>query len=205
MTAANKKDQEYLILDNTVDLPLRLDAGECEGRFLKALRDEKRIWANKCPKCGRQLVVPRPVCAHCYDVEMTEWVEQGDEGVLEHFSISYYPFVHPRTGKIKPVPWANGIIRLDGGAQIWHEVVPPDPAQLKIGDRYKAVWKEEGRTGFIWDILHFEKVASDAPAKALAKADKEPPQLKEPHSLPGMLKVTYHHAPVTLPAGFLLQ
>ena len=158
MTSEKKGAQELLAMNFLVSLPCRFDAGPNMGFFLTQMRDHKKLWANKCPKCGRFAIPPRTFCGRCLGVKMTEWVEQGDEGVLQTFGVVYYPFVQPNTGQMQPVPWANGVIRLDGGAFIFHYVWPPDPEILKVGDRYKAVWKQEGRTGEYNDIRYFKKI-----------------------------------------------
>lgn len=159
MTTAKKGAQELLATNFLVSMPCRFDAGPYMGFFLTQMRDHKKIWANRCPKCGRLSSPPRAFCGRCHGVEMTEWVEQGDEGVLQTFDVVYYPFVQPNTGQMQPVPWAHGTIKLDTGAFFAHYLVPPDPEKLKIGDRYKAVWKEEGRKGEFHDILYFKKIA----------------------------------------------
>ena len=158
MTTEKKEAQELLAMDFVVSLPCRFDAGPYMGFFLTQMRDHKKIWANKCPKCGRLTCPPQVVCGRCHGVEMTEWVEQVDEGVLQTIEVVYYPFVQPSTGEMQPVPWAHGRILLDTGAVFHHYAVPPDPEKLKIGDRVKAVWKEEGRMGEFHDILYFKKV-----------------------------------------------
>jgi len=158
MTTEKKEAQEFLAMDFRVSLPCRFDAGPYMGFFLTQMRDHKKIWANKCPKCGRLSSPPSAFCGPCLGVEMTEWVEQVDEGVLQGFDVVYYRFIQPNTGEMQPVPWAHGFIELDTGAFFWHYVVPPDPEKLKIGDRFKAVWKEEGRKGEFHDILYFKKV-----------------------------------------------
>ncbi len=161
VTAARKLEErapEYLFVRTRALLPMRYDAGIYRSRFFVELRDHKKIWANKCPSCGRLFCPPEAACYFCHGVEMPEWVEQADEGVLQLFQVVYFPFTNPMTGVAEPVPWAHGNILLDGGAPFHHRLVPADEKVLKVGDRYKAVWKEEGRTGHFWDILYFKKV-----------------------------------------------
>ena len=152
-----KQAPEFLFVKTRARVPLRYDAGRYRSRFFAELRDHKKIWANKCPSCGHLHCPPDPYCYLCHGVECTEWVEQADEGVLQGISVVYFSFANPITGEVEPVPWAHGRILLDGGAIIGHRLVPPDEKVLKVGDRFKAVWKEEGRTGYFWDILHFKK------------------------------------------------
>lgn len=154
MTEETKKqEQELLAMPFLIRIPVREDAGPTMGRFLLALKD-KKIWANKCPSCGRMAIPPRSFCGRCLGVEMTEWIEMADEGTLEGIEICFFDFIQSNTGEVQKAPWAMGKIRLDGGALIEHFVWPPDPSKLKIGGRYKAVWNET-RKGEFHDIVHF--------------------------------------------------
>jgi len=158
MTTEEKGAPELLAMDYPLSLPCRFDAGRYMGRFLVELRDHKKIWANKCPKCGRISCPPVTFCDLCHGVEMTEWIEQGNEGELRSAEVVYFEFVQPSTGKVQPVPWAHGSVLLDGGASLGHYLAPPDPTKLKRGERYKVVWKEKGRVGDVHDIQHFTAV-----------------------------------------------
>jgi uncharacterized protein len=135
----------------------------------------------------------------------SDWVEQPDEGVLEVFEIHYYEMIHPRTGKVQPVPWANGLIKLDGGAYIEHYLMPPDPKAHKLGDRYKAVWKEEGRTGSVFDIQHFERMKEAKPANEILPQKAEAPKPpKEPHFMMSKLEAPYQHSAGAMGSRFLV-
>jgi uncharacterized OB-fold protein len=155
MTGQQGQNEELLSMNYIVSLSVRYDAGLYMGRFFKGLID-KKILANKCPKCGRKAAPPRAICGMCRDIEMTEWVEAKDEGILESLEICYYDFIQSNTGEMQKSPWAKGLILLDGGVYLEHMVWPPDPAQHKLGDRYKAVWNEK-RIGEFHDIVHFVK------------------------------------------------
>lgn len=191
MTTDKKVGQELMYLPNVMDFQLRFDAGKHGSRFFAELRDNKRIFANQCPKCGSQFVPPMSFCADCQGLEMTEWVEQGDEGILTNASVQYYEYAHPRTGRVQKVPWAAGIIRLDGGALISHRVIPPDPQKLKVGERYKAVWKEEGRKGEFFDILYFTQKEGAKPEDKLMLDSKAVPKESEPVSTEQIFRVNY--------------
>ncbi len=57
--------EELVHREHMARFPQRWSTGPVMGKFLKALRDEKRIMANVCPRCGRSQVPPREVCAVC--------------------------------------------------------------------------------------------------------------------------------------------
>ena len=63
--AKRKSDQELIVSRQILSIPQRFSTGPVMGRFLRELRDNQRIMANKCPKCGRHLLPPREVCAVC--------------------------------------------------------------------------------------------------------------------------------------------
>lgn len=184
------KEPEDMIFNDNLYLSYRFDAGRYGSRFYAELRN-KRIWGTRCPGCGRVTAPPQSYCGRCHGVEANEWIEQGDEGILEFFDVHYYPFVHPRTGKLQEVPWADGVIRLDGGARFWHYVVPAEPEKLESGARYKAVWREEGRTGSVHDILHFRKMEADETSHRIEPKVVAGPPLVEPVSTPGLLAAPY--------------
>ena len=152
------KAPEFLILPLPIDIPCRFDCGPKFSFFFRQIRDHKKLWASKCPKCGRLSCPPTEFCGQCLGVEMTDWVEQNDEGVLVTFDVVFYQFVQPNTGLMQPVPWAFCTIRLDTGALFSHYLVPADQMQHRIGDRYRVVFKEEGRIGWFHDILHIKKI-----------------------------------------------
>lgn len=152
--------QEYLVMPYKLSLPCNFSAGYYMGRFLAGLRDHKKIWGIKCPKCGRIMVPPRQLCGQCHGVEATEWVELGDKGTLMLYDVVLFDFINPGTGQTRPTPWARATIELDGGAEIGHFLEETDPDKLRLGMRVQAVWKEKNRTGEITDILYFRAMGS---------------------------------------------
>jgi uncharacterized OB-fold protein len=51
-----------------------------------------------------------------------------------------------------------GLIRLDGAdTTLNHYLVESDPAKLAIGQRVRAIWRDQ-RRGAMDDILHFEVI-----------------------------------------------
>ena len=208
MSADNHVESELIILDDTVHLPYRADTAPVLGAFFKELKDNKKIWANKCPQCGRMHIPPETYCGRCWGVKSgdDDWVEMGDEGTLEAYGVFLYEAVHPFTGKPVPVPWASGLIELDGGWKIQHFIEPADEAAHKIGDRYKAVWKEEGRTGSHTDIVCFRKVDGDSTEKKQPIGKSPIPQPPtEPHCNMVDFNVTYHHSAGKVGSQFFVE
>ncbi|MEW5726174.1 MAG: SCP2 sterol-binding domain-containing protein, partial [Thermodesulfobacteriota bacterium] len=96
--AEEEKKEELIRLSQVLSIPQRFATGPVMGRFLSVLKD-KKILANKCPRCGRLQLPPREVCAECR-VRVEEFVEVGPEGVLSHsYDVAYYASPDPLTGE----------------------------------------------------------------------------------------------------------
>jgi len=129
---------------------VEFDVGEIGTSFFKELRDNKRIFGIKCKACGMVYVPPRNTCRECFE-KLEEWVEVGDQGTLETFTVVYMPTAHQPA----ELPYALGIIKLDGAdTGLVHLVEAGDLDELESGMRLKAVFRQE-REGNIHDILHF--------------------------------------------------
>jgi uncharacterized OB-fold protein len=145
------------MLRQLLSIPQRFTTGPVMGRFLRELRDHRRILGNRCPVCRRIQVPPREVCAVC-SVRVEEFLEVGPEGRVGTFDVAYYSSPDPLTGVAREAPYCTAFILLDGctGNDVfWHEVRPADIGRVKRGSRVRPVWAEP-RTGAITDITYFE-------------------------------------------------
>ena len=157
MSEEERSKQEIIVSRQIISVPERFATGPVMGYFLQELRDNRRIMANRCPKCGRHQVPPREVCALCR-VEADQWDEVGPEGVIRHYDIVYYASPDPLTGETREVPYVLCWVELDGtqgDAYFWHQLKERDPAKVRKGLRVRAVFSET-RSGAITDIKHFE-------------------------------------------------
>lgn len=159
---SKKLSEELIHHQHMARFPQRWSTGPVMGKFLRALRDEKRILANVCSRCGRSQVPPREVCAVCR-VAVADFEEVGPEGVLRNFDVVYYASPDPVTGQSREVPYATCYVELDGskgGATFWHELRETDVRKLRRHVRVRAVFEEDGkRTGAVTDIKYFEIIA----------------------------------------------
>jgi len=157
--STDSSQDELIVSRQVLSIDQRFSTGPVMGRFLKELRDNKRIMANKCPICGRHQLPPREVCAVCH-VEATEWEELGPEGTVRDFDIVYYASPDPLTGATREVPYAVCWADLDGtqgDAPLWHLLEVDDVSKVHKGLRVRVVFAEE-RHGTMEDIRHFEIV-----------------------------------------------
>lgn len=157
MSGKKESGQELIVSRQILSIPQHFSTGPVMGRFLRELRDNQRIMANKCPQCGRHQLPPREVCAVCH-VEATEWEELGPEGTVQDFDIVYYSSPDPLTGETRETPYVLCWAELDGtqgDAPLWHLLDAPDLSQVRRGLRVRVVFADE-RNGTMADIKHFE-------------------------------------------------
>ena len=150
--AAWLEDVEGLTLKGQIRVPYTWWVGEVGSRFLMALRDECKILGNRCKSCGTVYVPPRKNCGRCF-VDIDEWVELGNEGVVKAHTIVRFEYpLQPA----KP-PFAYALVQFDGADVGLVHLIKKDLDRLKNGVRVRAVFNEQ-RTGHILDIDSFQIV-----------------------------------------------
>jgi uncharacterized OB-fold protein len=153
------QEEELVIMPGAWNLPFRHTAGRFASRFFRELRDNKKIYGVRCPKCRRVLLPPRPMCERCF-APIDEWVEVGHQGTVEAYTVLCVPFMG-----LPPPPLGMAVVKLDGADTGLNHILggiefsDPDKSgeAVKIGMRVEAVWKEQ-RHGEILDIQYFKPV-----------------------------------------------
>jgi uncharacterized OB-fold protein len=147
-------------LEEHWDITYNHALGEVASRFYEALRDQEQILGRRCPSCERVLLPPRPFCDRDF-VDTTDWVEVGHEGRVEVFTVVFQTFKG-----LPEAPYCIAYVLLDGADTAILNYVKgidwtPDnvPQNIKVGDRVRAVFKEE-REGRITDFW-FEKIQGE--------------------------------------------
>lgn len=155
-------EQELIALKKVISVNQRFATGPVMGKFLNALK-EKKIYTNKCPKCGRIHLPAREVCAECR-VRADEWLEVGPKGQVRYMEYVYYSSPDPLTGETRETPYGMVNILLDGckGNDTFAHLIRRDQIdKIKggnnevAGTRVRPVWNEH-RVGSIFDIKYFE-------------------------------------------------
>jgi uncharacterized OB-fold protein len=144
------------IIEEEVRIPYELAVGPSWYRFFEGFKKAK-IFGTRCSRCNRVLVPARTFCPRCF-VDMQQWVEVSQEGVLVSWVVTNYEYFGMPTAP----PFINSLIRLDGtDCGFMHLVGGVDLSDLdrvsehvQNGMKVKAVWKKE-KTGCIMDIRHF--------------------------------------------------
>ena len=135
--------------------PVSLDymyaASPEESAFFRGLA-EGRILGQRCPKCQKVYVPPRPACP-VDGVPTVEEIELGHTGTVTTFCIVNVPFLGQ---KIDP-PYVSAYILLDGADIALQHLILDIPAEeVRMGLRVKAVWRPESEWGTtIENISHF--------------------------------------------------
>jgi hypothetical protein len=156
-------DPDVLSATAELEFPYQHSTGPVIGRFLTALRDERRLYGIECRACRLVLVPPQDYCEVCGGAvadspSPASWREVGPEGTLTSFAVVRrgQP-MHPA-----PAPFAYALIRLAGAdTDLLHIVRAADCAALRAGVNVRPVWKAE-RQGSIMDISHFELTSAEA-------------------------------------------
>ncbi len=142
------------IVHGKLALPYTYFAGRVGSRFLTTIRDQKKIMGVRCTACETVYVPPRQVCDICLEDIRENWVEVGDTGTIENYTVIRYSDKHLP----KEPPYILALIRLDGAdTAMAHIVQGIDPEKVASGMRVKAVFAKES-TNTLLDIDHFEPI-----------------------------------------------
>jgi uncharacterized OB-fold protein len=144
-------EQEPFIVNQNMVINYRYFAGKVGSRFFSQLRDKKKILGIRCNKCNLVYLPPRSTCGRCFS-QLKKWVPLSDKGTLQTYTVIH----HPQPTYPLKVPFAYGVIRLDGAdTGIGHLLGEVDFSRLYIGLRLQAVFKED-RQGNMMDIKYFK-------------------------------------------------
>lgn len=125
--------------------------------FFKALRDEGRILAVRCPVCRTNQLPPRMFCESCF-AELKEFVDVPAVGRVAAVTVARVD----RRSKPLPAPEVYAFVTFKGiqvGGLIHRLLVPPERAKPGLEVRARLRPKEV-RTGTILDIEGFEPATS---------------------------------------------
>ncbi len=156
-------EEKYLIANDAMYTFYQRSKGEFSTFFL-GLRDDKKIFGCKCPKCG--LVRCPPFLTHCPDCDFapTKLVEVGQVGVM----LSTPPITYFANSLfLKMAPYGRGRVVLEGAdtalsVNVYTTTGILAPGIIKKGTEVKVIFRDD-RNGEISDIFC-------VPTKELTKA-----------------------------------
>ena len=119
------------------------------SKFFKEVKENRRLFATKCTRCGKVWMPPRKYCSDCY--LPTEWVQLSGRGTVVSCTYVCYA-ADPKSGlvAIADIPHVLALIKLDGADTLLMHVVVAKERSLgtvKTGTRVKVAWtkKREGK------------------------------------------------------------
>lgn len=140
------------------DLPVyhRYTAGIAGEKFLRALKDDGRLFGTKCPKCGYVYVPARIYCERdAIHLDDSTWVQVGPEGELVSFSAVHVDL----DGRRLETPQWVGLVRFKGASSVMMHYLGEVKTNLRAGMKVQAVLKPASeRVGSIKDIAYFKPV-----------------------------------------------
>ena len=117
------------------------------ARYWREIPQRYRLEAVKCKGCGKVWFPPRLICPECRGQKF-EPVKLAETGKLMTYTVIR---VAPKDFTDE-VPYAVGIIELDGGVPIQCQVVDCTPEELKVGLPVRIEFrkiKDEGEPGIL--------------------------------------------------------
>ncbi len=117
--------------------------GQYMDKFYDGL-EQKKIVANKCPKCGDVFVPPRKICGKCnVTIPLDQnWVDLPNTGTLINYTITPYRVSDRRDRKAKEM--TLGMVKIDGSnTSIIYPLLDVNPKNIKLNSKVKIVWDEK--------------------------------------------------------------
>lgn len=137
-----------------MDATFNWSVGGHMEKFIRGFK-ERKIYGVRCPACEKVRVPPRLVCERCF-AETSEWVELGQEGTVESYTVGRVNVDGKSGGLVdRDPPEIIALIRPDGAdTAIVHRIAEAVPEQVDIHMRVRAVWAED-TCGDLADLLYF--------------------------------------------------
>ena len=149
------------IMERHIRLPYTLTVGALQSRFIRAVRDEKKIYGTRCTQCKRVFVPPDIACALCW-ADTEGWIEVADKGVVKSFTVMRIPFY----GQELEIPYALPQILLDGADTATIHLLQEVP----IEDVHIGMRVEQRKGSLADDILYFRPTGEpDVPIETLVE------------------------------------
>jgi uncharacterized OB-fold protein len=142
---------ESIKIEGDFPVRFRYTAGLAGEKFFREIKDNARLVASRCLKCGLNYMPPRIYCERCMS-RLEDYVPIESDGVVAAITKCRYD----PEGKPLSEPVALALVRFPsthGG--LIHKV----KGSTEVGDKVRVIFKEKpSRVGSILDIEYFEKV-----------------------------------------------
>lgn len=124
-----------------------------QSRFFREIMKNGKLFAARCPDCGKSFCPPRHACPHCY-VD-TEWFEISGKGKVVAYTVQHYS----TSSFITRVPFLVAYVKLEGTDFLMMTQIEMDVEKAYPGMPVVARFREK-RHGNITDI-YFEAMPGE--------------------------------------------
>lgn len=165
---AAESDEPITMVEAPSYLKYKFTAGRAPTRFLKQLEGGKLV-GQKDPISGEVYIPPRGASPK-HGVPTEEEVELSDKATVQSFTIVHIPIPN---NPIKP-PYVIANLVADGASvSFLHLLSECENADVRIGMRVQAVWKDKSEWGYTMDnIQYFRPIDEpDVPAEQIGKLE----------------------------------
>jgi uncharacterized OB-fold protein len=155
-SASKSRSEDHGTIPGEWHVRYNYSVGKVAGKYFDGLRARK-ILATKCSKSGLTYLPPRAYCERSF-AECDEWVEAGQEGVIEAATI-----VSAQFENLPKPPYCIAYVRLGGVSTAMVNFVKEfdmsdlgaASARVKPGARVKVKWvdKPEGKATDFYYVL----------------------------------------------------
>jgi hypothetical protein len=119
------------------------------ARFWRKIPQRYNLMGTKCETCGRHFFPPRTFCPDCRRAGKIVDHTFAGSGTVVTFSV-----IHTASEQYEALtPYVLAIVQLDEGPRITTQLVC-DPAQAKIGQRVRSVFRRIATDG-VSGIIHY--------------------------------------------------
>ena len=117
------------------------------ARYWREIPQRYRLEAGKCKKCGKVFFPPRLICDACKHREFETTVLPNEGEIVS------YTIIHtPPANFSDEAPYAIGVVKLGGEAQVLTQIVDCDFEDLKVGGKVRIEFRriqEDGKSGVL--------------------------------------------------------
>lgn len=98
----------------------------------------RRLLHPRCDVCTRAFFPPHLACPHCRATSWS-WAQSVGRGEIYSYSV-----VHRAPQPGFTPPYVIAVVDLDEGFELMTNIVGTDPGAVRIGQRVRVTWHEEG-------------------------------------------------------------
>lgn len=110
------------------------------SRFFVEL-ENRRLFATRCPRCGKVYAPPRPLCPNCLAV--ADWVELSGKGVVKTYSVLHFSPGSNDDVRALETPYVLAYVLLDGADTLFPHLLKAPPDHVRTGMRVSVAFSDQ--------------------------------------------------------------